>query len=266
MTRNIPQPLDVRKHGVDSSGRDLYFSNVSWSQWQEITDELRADHGITVTVVQGEWMIKNGGGATASAGYHDKRGCWDIRVWDLTSEELRKVIHVSSKYGVQFWVRDAQHGGMDPHAHCVSCTGSTREMASGAVYQVASVARKGDGLIPEGNDYNAGLRAHPLVLKYDYYENERDDLAEEDEMKQEDFERVRSIVKSELAPLKKSIADRFANVAERDAAFRNKLEAIEADVDNAPAEVRQAVRDVVGPRLKEIKEQLAAALPDNQEV
>lgn len=263
MTRNIPKPLDVRKHGVDSSGRTLYFSNVSWSQWQEITDELRANHDITVTVVQGEWMIKNGGGADASAGYHDKRGCWDIRVWDLTKDELRTVIHVSSKYGVQFWVRDAQHGGMDPHAHCVSCTGSTREMASGAVYQVASVARGGDGLIPEGDDYNSGLRAHPLVLKYDYYENERDDSAEEDAMNQQDFERVRSIVKSELAPLKKSIADRFANVAERDAALRKEVLELEAAVDAAPAEVGK----VVGPKLKAIREKLNAALAnDDQEV
>ena len=44
--------------------------------WDAYVDRL----GFTPTIVQGAWMIKNGGGANASAGYHDRGGCLDLRV------------------------------------------------------------------------------------------------------------------------------------------------------------------------------------------
>jgi hypothetical protein len=68
---------DVIRRGTDPNGRGLYATRFMWRWWDAVCDEL----GFTPTIVQGAYMSKNGGGAAATAGYHDGGGCIDRPPW-----------------------------------------------------------------------------------------------------------------------------------------------------------------------------------------
>jgi hypothetical protein len=127
-----------------------------WGWWQSVCDEL----GFTPVVTQGAFMTRAGGGASASAGYHDQGGCFDLRVWDRTLPEVSQIIRVTRRRGAASWVRDAQRGGMDPHIHLV--LGTDRPLASGAAWQWNEYIEGNDGLAGRGSDYHE--RPRPLVL------------------------------------------------------------------------------------------------------
>ena len=57
----------VRQYGTDSSGRPVYMSAYMHDWWEQVCDEL----GFEPTIVQGAHMARAGGGASASAGFHD---------------------------------------------------------------------------------------------------------------------------------------------------------------------------------------------------
>lgn len=264
MPTRIPEPFAVREFGVDTSGRALRFSNVDHSAWDQVLEEL----SFTPTVVQGEWMEREpGGGATASQGYHDKRGCWDVRTWDLTIAQQNELIFVASKYGIQFWRRDlsAAHGGMDPHAHCIFIGAGIKDLAPGALLQYHAVQDGRDGLAGNGRDYEREHRKRPLVTKYHYVLEELEDLEQENAMDQQDFERINNIVARQLKPLKLAVVESRKDTRTLLKGLRAEITAISAEVDNAPADVRAAVQTLFGPRLRSIDEQLAAALPDDEE-
>ena len=145
----------VRRHGTDSSGRGIYASDYMWTWWLRCCDEL----GFAPTIVQGAWMTMNGGGAAASAGYHDGGGCFDLRVWNLSSKQAHVVIRVLRSNGAAAWIRDSRHGGMDPHIHFV--LGSDHDVDSGAAYQWRQYLAGRDGLASNGPDYH--WRPDPLV-------------------------------------------------------------------------------------------------------
>lgn len=169
----------VTRRATDSSGRGIYASNYMWDWWRGVVTGL----GFEPTITQGAWMTLNGGGASASAGYHDGGGCFDLRVRDLSDEQVRATLRALRAHGAAAWLRNPQHGGFtDPHIHLV--LGTDADLDDGAYYQWRDYINGGDGM--GGSDYHP--RPHPLVTK----PPERDwfDMATEAE--------VRAIVREEL--------------------------------------------------------------------
>jgi hypothetical protein len=153
-----------------------------WRWWEAVCREL----GFTPTITQGAFMVRNGGGASASAGYHDAGGCFDLRVWDLTESQVDQTIRTLRRSGAAAWLRNPQHGGFsDPHIHLV--LGTDAPLAQGASYQWLNYLGQGDGM--GGRDYH--WRPSPLV-------DEPPASLLEDDMKPEDFDAIRKIVKEEV--------------------------------------------------------------------
>lgn len=176
----------VKRRGTDSSGRGIYATEYMWRWWEAVCAEL----GFTPVVTQGAFMTRNGGGAAASAGYHDAGGTFDLRVWNLTSSQVDQTIRTLRRSGAAAWLRNQQHGGFsDPHIHFV--LGTDAPLAPGASYQWLNYIAGGDGM--GGRDYHD--RPRPLVT---------DPPASlmEDEMKPEDFDRIQKIVE-------KAVDDKF---------------------------------------------------------
>lgn len=146
----------VNNYGTDSSGRTIFATNYMWTFWRNVCAEL----GFTPTVVQGAFMARNGGGADASAGYHDQGGCFDLRTWDLSETAVQKVVRTLRSHGAAAWVRDSRHG-MDPHIHFV--LGTDRPLAAGALDQWQDYLDGRNGLANNGPDYH--WRPEPLVTE-----------------------------------------------------------------------------------------------------
>lgn len=172
----------VHQYGTDTSGRPVFMTAFMAEWWEAIVNDL----GFRPTIVQGAFMARLGGGAAASAGYHDAGGCIDLRVWDLTATQQQAVIRATRWGGAGSWIRDAQHGGMDPHLHLV--LGTDAPLAPGASWQWLAYLNGGDGLSGGGRDYHP--RPTPLVIEPPA------DLME-DAMKDEDWTKLRDIVREE---------------------------------------------------------------------
>ena len=168
----------VIRLGTDSSGRSIYATRYMAEWWEAVCDEL----GFTPVITQGAFMVRNGGGAAASAGYHDAGGCFDLRVWNLTSSQVEQTIRTLRRSGAAAWLRNAQHGGFsDPHIHLV--LGTDAPLAPGASYQWLNYLGGGDGM--GGSDYHE--RPRPLPTKPPA-------SLLEDDMKPEDFDKIQRIV------------------------------------------------------------------------
>lgn len=188
----------VRRRGTDSSSRPIFASDYMWAWWERVCDEL----GFTPTIVQGAWMTMAGGGAGASAGYHDGGGCFDLRTWDRTSTEVSQIIRVTRRLGAASWVRDKVHGNMDPHLHFV--LGSDFDIDDGAFWQWQRYLAGRDGLSSDGPDYH--WRPDPIVTR-----------PPEDEMNAAQEKKLDDL-RDEVARIHK----RLDNERERDAAERER--------------------------------------------
>lgn len=146
---------NVVRVGTDSSGRPIYMTRYMRRWWRRVCIRL----GFTPVITQGAWMSKAGGGAAASAGYHDAGGCLDLRVWNLTPAQQERTIRTLRAMGAAAWLRDQRHG-MEPHIHLV--LGSDADLAEGAALQWADYRAGRDGLSSAGPDYH--WRPNPLVL------------------------------------------------------------------------------------------------------
>lgn len=149
--------FDVHARGTDPSGRTIYATDYMWDVWERVV----ADLGFRPVIVQGAFMTRNGGGASASAGYHDQAGCFDLRVWDLPAGAAERVVRTLRRYGCAAWLRDRAHGGMDPHIHFV--LGTDKPLTSGAAFQWQAYLNGRDGLASNGPDYH--WRPDPLVTR-----------------------------------------------------------------------------------------------------
>lgn len=174
----------VVQRGTDTSGRRIYATVYMWQWFDAVCREL----GFEPTVTQGAFMSRvPGGGASASAGYHDAAGTFDLRVWDLTTSQVEQTIRTLRASGAAAWLRNPQHGGFsDPHIHFV--LGTDEPLSQGAAYQWLAYINGGDGM--GGRDYHP--RPTPLVL-------EPPDSLMEEPMTPDDFEKIRAIVRDEVA-------------------------------------------------------------------
>lgn len=151
----MPEATVVRV-GTDPNGRPIFMTRKMRRWWRRVVTRL----GFTPTIVQGAWMVKAGGGAAESAGYHDGGGCLDLRVWDLTGMQQQRLVRLLRDMGAAAWLRDREHGGMDPHIHLV--LGSDSDLSAGARAQWQDYLDGLDGLATRGPDYH--WRPDPLVL------------------------------------------------------------------------------------------------------
>lgn len=149
-------PNKIVRYGTDSSGRPIYMTRYMRAWWKRVIKQC----GFVPTIVQGAWMTRAGGGADESAGYHDGGGCLDIRTWDRTGDELRKMNRVIRSLGAGGWIRDDRHG-MEPHYHLV--LGSDFGLSAGAASQWKQYLAGGNGLADRLRDYM--WRPNPMVLK-----------------------------------------------------------------------------------------------------
>lgn len=204
--------------GIDSSGRAIYASDYLWDLWQRVL----ADLDFTPTIVQGAWMTLAGGGASESAGFHDRGGCFDLRTWDLTADQLETLVRTLRRYGIAAWRRDNEHGGFDPHLHFVC--GTDGDLASGAAGQWADYLAGHDGLAGRGPDYE--WRPSPLVTtppEEDDMANYADQLARIEAAQKDTAAAVTALAKAE-----KKRAD---NQWRREAALSKALKDQGVDVD-----------------------------------
>ncbi|MBB3041232.1 hypothetical protein [Nocardioides soli] len=165
----------VRRRGTDSSGRGIYASDYMWSWWQQVlADPAVAPFAHLIVITQGAWMTVAGGGARASAGYHDGGGCFDLRVWNLTSRQVVTLVWAIRRHGGGAWLRNLAHGGFtDPHIHLV--LGTDYDLDSGAAWQWSEYIAGRNGLASSGRDYHR--RPNPLITT-----PPEDDMANADEV------------------------------------------------------------------------------------
>lgn len=142
--------------GRDPNGRTIYMTAYMRNWWERVVAEL----GFRPTITQGAFMARAGGGAAASAGYHDLGGCLDLRVWDLSAARVELLIRTLRRQGAAAWLRDQRHG-MDPHIHLV--LGTDEPLTGGASSQWRAYINGRNGLASNGPDYH--WRPSPLVLK-----------------------------------------------------------------------------------------------------
>lgn len=160
VTKGFTMPdFTVSRVGTDTSGRPILMTAHMRDWWEGVVAEL----GFRPTVVQGAFMSRNGGGAAASAGYHDLGGCLDVRTWDLTRSQLDALVRVCRSRGGAAWRRDKTptHGGMDPHCHIT--LGSDQPLTSGAAESWRSYLAGCNGLANNAPDYE--WRPSPLVTE-----------------------------------------------------------------------------------------------------
>lgn len=204
----------VARRGTDTSGRGIFASAFFWFVWLRMLADPRLDgFRDRIVVVQSPWMIRNGGGAVDSAGYHDRGGCIDVRTWNLTLAEQAILWEVAAEYGFWFWKRDPDpaRGGMDEHGHCIA--GWDHDCAAGAVTQWGQARNGRDGLARNGPDYMT--RRGPLVLF------PPDELLQEDDM----FD---DAARAQLDRIERGLATFRSNELERDRRSAEKAKAVAA--------------------------------------
>lgn len=172
--------VKILRYGTDSSGRPILGTPLAVARLDGLIDACQdasrrtagrvAD--FTPVIVQGAFMATlPGGGAADSAGYHNKAGTYDFRVWNLTDAQLGFLIREARRRAIALWHRDKTHGNMDEHAHGVIL--DDFPLSPGALEQRAGYIENdarggnhpGDGLSHGGKDYH--FRPDPLVLTYD---------------------------------------------------------------------------------------------------
>lgn len=215
----ITRDWTVARRGTDTSGRGIFASAFFWFVWlRMLADPRLAAFRDRIVVVQGPWMVKNGGGAVASAGYHDRGGCIDVRTWNLTLAEQAIFWAVAAEYGFWFWKRDPDpaHGGMDEHGHAIA--GWDRDLAAGAAIQWTQAKNRRDGLSRNGPDYMK--RPGPLVeFPPDHLLQEDDMFEEADRRRLERIERGFSTFRSKEGERDKRAAEKAKEVAKRQIAL-----------------------------------------------
>lgn len=155
----------VEQRGYDSSGRPLRNTRYMWAIWDAIREHPAIKpFAWKLVLVQGAFMSWNGGGASASDGFHDLAGCNDMRTWNLTTTEINIFNWVArSVMALGGWRRDTswRHGGMAEHYHWAQ--GGDRPLSYGATISWSSYVNGGDGLAGSGGDYER--RPSPLILR-----------------------------------------------------------------------------------------------------
>lgn len=104
----------------------------------------------SITILKGSWCPPD----TYSAGTHSGGGAADIgRIWEFGGwNEQQAVAHHSRAHGCLAYVRNQEHGGMEPHIHIIA-TGEPN-LHPEALWQLDEYALGHDALASRGPDYH----------------------------------------------------------------------------------------------------------------
>src|SRR5688500_14458383 len=140
----------------------------------ELHDRCNAHLGGMLVPVQGSFNE----GVSASAGTHDRAGCWDWRSWNLTADQRNRKIRFDRDHGCGTYYRTAAEG-FDPHFHGILLSDAPMHPATSS--QRTSYISGRNALASNGPD-TFPYRPVPLVLVYDYL-GEIDDMFSERDSK-----------------------------------------------------------------------------------
>ncbi len=228
--------FDVHQHGEDSCGRKLFTTDYMWSVHQAVLacSEV-APFAEKVVIVQGAFMVRAGGGAKASNGYHDAGGCLDYRTWNLTDDESEAFVRAWRSRGGAAWRRDNAllHGGMDEHCHVT--LGSDSPLSDGAKESWQQYLDGDNGL--SGNSHGRDYERRPVPLVTEY-KPEEDDMQLTDKLGAgDDSATVQDALRAALHTQKALFAFR-KNMAARDAVIVDMLTELQNGVEDAPSKAQ----------------------------
>ena len=157
--------FEVINVGTDTSGRTIWMTRYMKAFIDAVKFDWRvAPFADKLVIVQGAFMTRNGGGASASAGYHDLAGCIDFRDYNLTEAERDTFCYVARCYGGAAWYRDAEHGGFDAHIHIT--LGGDYPLSNGARTSWISYQEGDNGLTGSSAGPDYVRRPNPFVTSY----------------------------------------------------------------------------------------------------
>lgn len=254
-------PYEVKRIGTDVSGRPVYMNQRMLAAWQATLAKL----DFTPAIMQGAYMARvPGGGAAASAGYHDGGGCIDTDTSALGIEQERRLIKTARSLGWAVWKRSEAHGGMSEHMHWVLL--ADREAASGARSQMAAYRAGRNGLtgLSEGPDYH--WRPSPIPV-YKFQEDDMptpQDLLNAPVAKDVSLKKAVREMHKDVAALKKAFNEFRANELTRDkkraketeartAKVLAAIDAIEVPEGMTKQEFRDITREVVQAQLGKLE-------------
>lgn len=265
--RGAVPDFTVVRVGTDPSDRPIYMTIYMREWWtkQVLAHPKIKPFAHQVTIVQGAFMSRiKGGGAEASSGYHDEGGCIDIRVWNLTDQEIATLISVVRWLGATIWLRNQEHGRMDEHLHLL--LGSDRPLASGAAWQWSEYLIGHDGLATRGPDYHP--RPSPLVTVPPTIEQEE---VEEDVVTPEDIKDIaqaaaEAVVNYDISIVgtdeKQNLSTHLSQVNARALQARDGIRVLQAQV-KALASALDALSAAMPP---EVTKAVIAALADTIDI
>lgn len=100
------------------------------------------------TVTKGSFVPRD----AVSGDTHAGDGAGDIRVWNLTTQQVLTLVNELRKRNCAAWLRDKAHGGFDPHIHFI--VKDQPGLSGGALWQVREYDLAHDGLSDRGPDYH----------------------------------------------------------------------------------------------------------------
>lgn len=258
----------VARRGTDSSGRPIYATAFYWQVRAAVLRRPRVrPFAHLVTTVQGAFMERvPGGGAAASAGFHNKAGAEDVRTWNLSAEQERILWWEFALFAIIFWPRGpaAFMGGMDEHGH--GCAGWDRPLSPGIAGQWAQAKNRRDGLASNGPDY---VKPRPPWVDFPPAE-----LLQEDYMATDDAVRKLNQALEGIADLRKDVeklasAEQRRNLAEirRHKAARKRTYALLGSLADRLGVIVDATADTATKaQVKGVKDEILRALAEDADV
>jgi hypothetical protein len=111
--------------------------------------------GKYMVINQGSWSQGSLSGST-----HNGGGAFDLRTWNLPSHKVGPLVVELRRRNGCAWKRDKDHGGFDPHIHCI--VRDEPNLSRGAQWQVDEYDRTNNGLTDRGADYHPRPKQYPI--------------------------------------------------------------------------------------------------------
>lgn len=240
----MESPTDKIQFGNEADGDPALMSRRMVAAWTQVC----RDFGQDLVIIQG--AFKDGKGAKASAGYHDKSGAIDIRMRTLTPDEREDFIRVARAIGWAAWVRDEEHGGFDLHAHLAlldepNVDGQLQDQMDSYL----AGGSGGNGLTGSSRGHDYHPRPHPIpIFDYNAWLRQENDVQLSDKVKLTDgtadalgFKRGTEV---SVGGLLQRTA-RNAALARRDAAKARALANLAAEQSGATLDKIHEVQDAI---------------------